>query len=358
VKIIDRYIGTRWLSMLLICESAFLACYLLFDFISKYRRFSEFGAGIWLVFQFFLLKLPEMISQTINFAVLMATLITLGLFSRSNEITVFRSSGISLVRITMPIFVLAVIVSGLMLINVELIVPQSYQRMAYVEKFLIKKQPPQAFFRLNNIWFRSNNYIIQAKLFNPMTKQLQKVVVWELDPLMEPVRRLDAEYATVSRQGWLLHKIIARTFSPARSLKTLEALEVPLKLKIDDLKKLDNNADTFSFIKLRSYANSFKEGGYNADRYLTMMHSKLSTPFGAIVMVILGVPFALKNGRSGDFYFGMVISIVLGFVYFLVNSFLQSYGRSGTFPPLIAAWGANLLFIVIGAWLGTLPRRQ
>jgi lipopolysaccharide export system permease protein len=36
--------------------------------------------------------------------------------------------------------------------------------------------------------------------------------------------------------------------------------------------------------------------------------------------------------------------IVIGFSYWLVFAFAMSLGRSGTLPPLLAAWTANILF--------------
>jgi lipopolysaccharide export system permease protein len=68
-------------------------------------------------------------------------------------------------------------------------------------------------------------------------------------------------------------------------------------------------------------------------------------------MVILGIPFALRNSRSGGIALGIGASIAIGFAYFIVNAVLLSYGRSGVLPPLVAAWGANFLFVLGGVWL-------
>jgi lipopolysaccharide export system permease protein len=82
-----------------------------------------------------------------------------------------------------------------------------------------------------------------------------------------------------------------------------------------------------------------------------MMHTKLAAPSAALVMVLLGIPFAMKNSRSGGIALGIGTSVAIGFAYFIVNAVLLSYGRSGALPSLIAAWGANLLFSAAGIWL-------
>jgi lipopolysaccharide export system permease protein len=114
---------------------------------------------------------------------------------------------------------------------------------------------------------------------------------------------------------------------------------------------LDSDADNMSFVTLKSYADNLKNGGYQAYRYLTLMHSKLAAPLAALVMVLLGIPFALRSSRSGGMARGVGASVAIGFAYFVVNAVLLSYGRSGVFPPLLAAWGANFIFLVCGAWL-------
>jgi lipopolysaccharide export system permease protein len=82
-----------------------------------------------------------------------------------------------------------------------------------------------------------------------------------------------------------------------------------------------------------------------------MMHAKLSAPFAAFVMVVLGIPFALRSSRSGGIALGIGASVGIGFAYFVVNAILLSYGRSGVLPPVVAAWGANLIFVLGGVWL-------
>lgn len=356
--IVSRYIAGTWLRLLLLCQGGFLAVYLILDFMEKFGRFIRAGASLGTILQFFLFKIPEMVGQTMPFAVLMATLLTLGMFSRSSELTALRSCGLSIPRIVTPLLWLGLLCSGLLLLNAELLVPGSYQKMEHVEKVLIKKQSRNTFFRLNNIWYRSNNLILQAKVFDPQAVVLKGVTIWELSNSMEPQQRIDADRAVYGPQGWVLEKARVRSFSGQAGVRMLTSLPVALTLKVDDLRLLDNNADNFSFRKLRSYAKSLQNGGYDASRYLTMMHAKLASPFGALVMVVLGIPFALKTGRTAGVAKGVGIGVALGFVYFIVNAAVQSYGRSGVLPPLVAAWGANLIFILSGIWLAMTVKQQ
>ncbi len=358
MQIIGRYVAKTWLRFFMLCQGSFLAVYLILDFMEKFSRFSKAGASAAAILQFFIFKLPEMFGQTMPFAVLMATLLSLGMLSRSNELTAMRSCGLSIPKIVTPVLILGLICSCLLLLNAELVVPGSFQKMEQIDKIVINKKALNTFFRLNNIWFRSDNLILQAKLFEPATFTLKGITVWDLSADMQPVRRMDAEKAVYSQTGWELSNVQTRTFTGRSGVTKTDKMPLPLRLKVDDLRILDNNADNFSFRKLRQYAISLEQGGYAAGRYRTMMHAKVALPFAAFVMVILGIPFALKTGRTSGVTRGIAIGVAIGFAYFIINAAIQSYGRSGILPPFIAAWGANVIFILGGIWLSMTIKQQ
>jgi lipopolysaccharide export system permease protein len=353
MTILTRYITVVWLRFLALCLGSFIAVYLVLDMMDKIPRFIRAGGAAPDIVRFFVFKLPEIFGQTAPFSILMATLLTLGLFSRNSEIVAMQSCGISLIRIARPMLILGLLASILLLLNTELVVPNSYERMDRVERIDIRKQGNHAVFKRDNIWFRSDALILQARLFDPVARRLQGVIVWTLDSAMNPVSRIDADAAELRDGRWFLIRPVEKDFATGHGFteRRFAIREIPLKLRMDDLRLLGNNADNLSYRQLKEYSESLQRGGYQAFRYLAMMHAKLSTPFAAFVMVILGIPFALRNSRSGGIALGIGASIAIGFAYFVINSVLLSYGRSGVLPPVTAAWGANVIFSLGGAWL-------
>jgi lipopolysaccharide export system permease protein len=81
------------------------------------------------------------------------------------------------------------------------------------------------------------------------------------------------------------------------------------------------------------------------------MHTHIAAPFACLVMVLLGIPFALHRGRSASLASGIVVSILVGVSYFILNSVATVFGYSGILPPLIATWSGNIIFVLIGIWL-------
>lgn len=351
--ILSRYIAQTWLRLLMLCLSGFIGIYLVIDLIEKIPRFLRAGGAAVDILQYFIWKVPEMLSRTATFSILMATLLTLGVLSRDSEIIAMRSCGISLLKISLPMLTLGFIASILLLINSELVLPYSYARTELIDRVKIKKNSDHATFKRNNIWFRSKDMILQARLFEPKTKTLSGVVIWNVDDSMNPVSRIDADTAVYREGRWVLNSTTLRNFQTVAGYmpQATQSMPLDLSLKVEDLQVLDKDADNMSIRTLREYAENLKRGGYQAYRYLTLMHTKIATPFAALIMVLLGIPFALRSSRSGGIAMGIGASIGIGFAYFVVNAVLLSYGRSGVLPPLVAAWGANFLFMLSGIWM-------
>lgn len=353
MSIIGRHIASLYMKIFCVCIASFMAIYLVIDFLEKIRHFSEKQAAATDVALFFLYKIPEIVTQVAPLAVLMATLLSLGMLSRTSEIIAMRSCGMSLPEIARPILVTSFCISIAVIFVNEFILPASYQSMRYVEEVSINRNNLNTFFRENNIWYREGNYILQAKLFNPQQQRLYGVTLWQFVEGMTPTKRMDAETAENVGTGWLLKNVVSRGMGGGNVMQTatLPQTQAYINLKLTDLKVLDKSADNMGFMQLMRYAQKLQKGGYDATPYLVLKHSKLSLPFASFIMAFLGIPFAMRGGRSSGVALGIGFSLGIGFTYFVLNAILLSLGQTGILPPLVAAWSANLIFAMTGAWL-------
>lgn len=352
MKILSRYLIRTYLTVIATCLAAFVSIYLVVDFLERYARLSRAGASNADVFLYFLCKTPEIIFQTTPMAVLMGTILTIGTLSRNSELTAMRSSGRSLFQIGRPLLLVAAAVSILLLFMQEFITPIANEKLNYIDQVVVRKKGQSAFFRKDNIWHRDDSLILQAKIYNPETTTLSGITIWEIGKGIRPISRIDASSATPVQGGWQLHHAIKRTFSDSghELTRSADTLTVSLDLTIDDFKVIAKSAEDMGFTDLRRYCINISENGYDATPYLTLMYSKISLPFAALVMAFLGIPFSMRDGRSGGIGAGIVFSIVIGFSYFIINSLLLSLGQAGAMYPLLAAWTANIIFAAAGLW--------
>lgn len=352
MTILSRYLTKTYLKMIGTCLGAFMAIYLVIDFLERIDKFLKAAAPIDTAIFYFICKTPEIISQTTPMAVLMGTILTIGTLARNSEITAMRSSGVSLVQIARPLIVTAAAISTLLILMQEFVVPPANEKVSYIEQVVIKKKGIGTFFRQNNIWYRDDNFILQARLFEPMSQTLKGITIWEIGKDLSPLVRVDAESATPAPGGWQLAQVTRRKFLPSQDQPRERIASMPLNLdlQLSDLKVVAKSADDMGFVALWRYCESLKDGGYDTTRYRTLLHAKLSLPFAALVMAFLGIPFSLRDGRSSGIGVGIGISMGIGFTYFVINALLLSLGQAGALPPIAAAWATNLVFASAGLW--------
>jgi hypothetical protein len=123
MNILFRYMLREYVKIFGMCFAGLMTIYLVIDFFEKVRRFLRYDAHALDVLAYFVLKMPAISYQIAPLAVLMATLLTIGLLSRSHEITAMRSCGISLYWITSPFLFLGTVLAMVLFLFSSTVIP-------------------------------------------------------------------------------------------------------------------------------------------------------------------------------------------------------------------------------------------
>ncbi len=90
--VLHRYVIREYLKVFVLSLSGLILIYVVVLFFQKMNLFSRYNAPFHLIFVYFLYKIPEVTFQwTLPYAVLLATLLTLGNLSRHSEITAMKA---------------------------------------------------------------------------------------------------------------------------------------------------------------------------------------------------------------------------------------------------------------------------
>jgi len=95
---------------------------------------------------------------------------------------------------------------------------------------------------------------------------------------------------------------------------------------------------------------SYTQSEINARRYRVEIYKKGSLAFACIVFVILGAPLAARFPNGG---LGLVIgaSTAIFSIYYMGLIGGENLAESGRLPPLVAMWGTNVIFLIVGVLL-------
>jgi lipopolysaccharide export LptBFGC system permease protein LptF len=105
-----------------------------------------------------------------------------------------------------------------------------------------------------------------------------------------------------------------------------------------------------NFIQLRAYLQDLKQSGFDVVPLTVQIHKKFSFPLFAIIMALLGMPFAFSMGRKGALT-GIALSIGIAISYWAVSSLFEALGNLNELSAVAAAWSPNLIFGLSGLYM-------
>ena len=128
VKILDRYVLREFLVYLTLGLVGFIVIFIVVDIFEKIDVFLDHRAAFTLVARFYLYRAPEVVVQVMPVALLLATFLALGQLNKFGELTAMRSSGLSVDRILLPVYGIAVCAALGSLLLGEFVVPPASAR--------------------------------------------------------------------------------------------------------------------------------------------------------------------------------------------------------------------------------------
>jgi lipopolysaccharide export system permease protein len=350
-RVLHRYVIWEYLKVFSLSLSSLLLIYVIVLFFQKIDTFIKHQASFTLIFLYLLYKIPEVIFQwTLPYGVLLATLLTLGTLSRHSEITAMKAGGVSLYRITSPLFLIALFIGLCSFLGNEYLVPEANQESRYLLSVQVKKETPTSFFKNYKIWYRSDHQIFNIQLLEPEKKALKGFTLYKFDDQFRCLQRIDAKEVQWINGKWKFSEGTVRDFDEGGSIQTtlFKELELSLSESWESLQNIQRQSREMSYTELHTYIERIKSAGYDSTRYLVDLYSKLSYPFLNLIMILIGVPFALKTGRSGGVALSIGVSIMIGFAYGVTFYVFLSFGKSGVLSPFLSAWIPTILFGLAG----------
>jgi lipopolysaccharide export system permease protein len=214
----------------------------------------------------------------------------------------------------------------------------------------VRKEPPTSFFRNFKIWYRSDRRIFNIQLLDQKKKALEGFTLYEFDDQFRCVQRIDAKEVRWVDGKWRFYEGTMREFDESGSIQmtSFEEMDFPMNEDWESFQKSGWGSDEMSYAELRTYIREIQASGYDATRYLVALYSKLSYPLLNVIMVLIGIPFALKTGRSGGVALSIGVSVMIGSIYVILFIVFISFGKSGILPPILACWIPTLLFGLAG----------
>jgi lipopolysaccharide export system permease protein len=356
---LDRYLLKALWMPFLFGVSAFLGISLtlgsLFDLL---RQVSEKGLPLAVAVQVLGLKIPSFLALALPMAMLLACLVVYNRLARTNEITAFRSLGVSAIRLALPWLLLGLWVTFLTFALGEFVVPAAnFQAGQLMNQALSEVRPA---FRNKNIFYRefehdSLSRVFYARQFDGDRMQDLTILSFTQGMLTQILVTEAAHWNPVT-QVWDLLKGTAYALSADaqtyQAINIFERTTLPLSRAPLDLATETRSADEMSIFDTYGYWRLIKGTGEvkYARQLEVRLQSKLSFPFICVVFALVGAALGLQQRqRSSSKGFGLSLAIIFG--YYTVSFIARSLGEAGVVSIFIAAWVPTLGGLLIGGRL-------
>jgi len=90
-----------------------------------------------------------------------------------------------------------------------------------------------------------------------------------------------------------------------------------------------------SLRSLSEYLNYMRENGLDDTVYQAAYWEKIVYPFGAIALVLAGMPFVFGFARSQNLGVRLFLGMMLGGLMMIVNRMLQNFGEAYQIPAVV-----------------------
>ncbi len=352
--LLSRYISKNFFLSFVATLFVLMALILLFDTIELLRRSASRDYMTFAdVLNLGLLKLPQMVPLILPFAILIASLVTFYRLSRSNELVIARSAGLSVWNFLMPVFGVVFFIG---VINVTLFNPFTttmQKKFETVEGIKFKKNNNVSW-TSKGLWLREKKgdepIIIHADSVRQVDADLHLfgVSVLELTASEALKRQIEAPQGLLQNQTL---KIASAVSFDAQGVKKEERnLFFPSDLDLEKIMQTFNEPESFSVWQLPGFISMLDDAGFSSVRHRMYFYSVLSSVFYLLAMVFIAAVFSLSpNQRSGNTLMKVTGSVLCGFVLFFLSRLTFAFGSSGALPVLLAAFGPSIVVIFVAA---------
>lgn len=347
----DRYLLREMLVPLGIGTGA-VTLMLIGNLLFNYAQlFFSYGVPVVAVAQMVLYYTPYLLVLSLPVGTAVAVSLTVNRLTRDSEITVMRMAGISLRRIFLPLLMMGALLSGLNYWLNERVVPPAMREFYRLRNrmFLLAPVPNIT----SNAVLKVQNYAVVIGVAQEMGGRvvMEDVLMFEQRARGEWLV-IHAPRGSYKSGVWELERPqlhLYRSDGTVIDVRSQQKLILNLQVALQDFFATPEPEEQ-TRAQLGEQIERNRQMGYRNLRLEVSYHLKVAVPVACFVLALCSPMLSLWLARAGSFV-GVLLAIVLVFVFWNTLLLFQILGNQGLLPPLLAAWMPNLLFGLGGFYL-------
>ncbi len=353
MRIIRNYIIFEILAAFFVCIFIFVFVLIAGRFVGMADLIINKGVSIFDISRVLLLLIPYMLAISIPMAFLTGCIFIFGRMSSDNEISALLSSGISFLKIIIPVIYLSVLISFVCLYIHDRVIPSTRFKSRQIIKSIGLKEPT-AFLEPGIFIKQFEPYVIYI---GEIKKGIMHRVCIYQPERGKPTRTIFARRAETlpsdDDQSVRLKLYNGATDEPnpndPNSFYKIMFDEYIITLHIPEDSysgTIEKKPREMTIQEIKNQIKELEAKSINTAPLSTEIQWKMSLSFACIPFAIIALPIAVRIRRAEkSIAFGISLLIIL--IYYLIFLLSQMLAIEGKIEPYFL-WFANIMFTAAG----------
>jgi len=337
-----RYTTREILGSTLLALFALTALFSFFDFIAELQDAHTDSYTPFLAALFVALNIPGRLYELVPVALLVGGLFAWNRLALASEFTVIRAAGVATSRMALWMLLVGLLLGIAAMLFGEYVTPHAERAAQQLKVRATSGVVAQEF--QTGLWAKDGRTFINIRELLP-DASLVGVRLYEFDEEFRLRVMRQAERANWRDGHWMLQGV-TQTIIGERSTRTAREPDQRWTSAVtpDLLAVLMVVPQRMSIMALRAYVSHLEENKQDAERYRIALWGKLAYPVAAPVMLLLALAFAFRPPRVGGAGGRLLLGILLGLGFHLVNRLAAQVAQLQGWPAAAAALTPILVF--------------
>lgn len=357
MKILDWYILKKYLVAVVFTLLMFSVIAVAIDASEKTDDFVKSGLSTYQIFMnYYIGFVPFIISMIFPLMVFIAVIFFTSKLASRTEIVAIIAGGVPYNRFLRPYFLGALLLSASFWFASQYLIPRANVlrgnfQTRYVDNnssyYANQGGMSKFYFQVNSTTFvgmryydtlnkSASNFFLQRTSNNKVVYNLRaETIRWD-----------------TATKNWKLENIIERKVDGlTEKVQKLATMHLNLNLKPSELRRDRYMKDKLTTPELREYIHQANiRGQEGLNEFKVERYKRDAAAVSVIILTLIGAIIASRKTRGG-LGLHLAIGLIIGVLFFGMNTFSTVFSTNASLDPLLAAWLPNIIFTGVAIFL-------
>lgn len=345
-----RYIFRMYVPLLLGTLSLFVLGFEIVDLFMNIWKYLFNAVPVKVVMHILLLYIPKTVTFALPLSMLFSTCYMLCILSSQNELIAVFASGISYIKLMMPLFIFAFAMSlSYFVFEDRVVVPcyKKYQELKNTALHIVENADN------TNIVIRSENgkMIYKVQMYNDSEKKMYGllIVIRGEDNSLDSIVLADSALWNDTMNCWMLTSPVLYKVDENGGMhysSGTEHVEPLLTEKPEVFKNNRTDVETISIKDAREYIRYLQRTGLPSGEALSVYYKKFSFSYIMLIVTFLAVGLSGRS-RKNVIVVSMMLSLAAAVSFYVLQMITMLLAKFGIVTPAVGAWFPVVVFMAI-----------